>query len=112
MGLGARSVLRDLGHKARVCVMTDSSAAKGMASRKGLGKVRHVEVNQLWVQQKVGSGEIELRKVEGRTTWQMLSPNMSSMNVFKNISGVRANGWRMGGMSSCHMWRQTKLDRI
>ena len=45
--------------------MTDSSAAKGMASRKGLGKVRHVEVNQLWVQQKVGAGEIELRKVEG-----------------------------------------------
>ena len=36
-----------------------------MASRKGLGKVRHVEVNQLWVQQKVGSGEIELKKVEG-----------------------------------------------
>ena len=36
-----------------------------MASRKGLGKVRHVEVNQFWVQQKVGNGEIELKKVEG-----------------------------------------------
>ena len=36
-----------------------------MASRKGLGKVRHIEVNQLWVQQKVGNGEVELRKVEG-----------------------------------------------
>merc|ERR1711973_531261 len=65
VGLGARSVLRDLGCSVRICVMTDSSAAKGMASRKGLGKVRPVEVNQLWVQQKVGNGEIELRKVEG-----------------------------------------------
>ena len=65
VGLGARSVLKDLGCSVRICVMTDSSAAKGMASRKGLGKVRHVEVNQLWVQQKVGTGEIELRKVEG-----------------------------------------------
>ena len=65
VGLGARSVLKDLGNTVRVCVMTDSSAAKGMASRQGLGKVRHVEVNQLWVQQKVGSGEIELKKVEG-----------------------------------------------
>ena len=65
VGLGARSVLKDLGSTVRICVMTDSSAAKGMASRKGLGKVRHVEVNQLWVQQKVGSGEIELKKVEG-----------------------------------------------
>ena len=36
-----------------------------MASRRGLGKVRHVEVSQLWVQEKVGSGEIELRKADG-----------------------------------------------
>ena len=32
-----------------------------------MGKVRHVEVNQLWVQDKVASGEIEVRKVEGKT---------------------------------------------
>ena len=65
VGLGIRSVLADLGCKVRLVVCTDSSAAKGMASRKGLGKVRHVEVNQLWVQDKVGSGEVELRKVDG-----------------------------------------------
>ena len=63
--MGIRSVLADLGCKVRLVVCTDSSAAKGMASRRGLGKVRHVEVNQLWVQEKVGSGEVELRKVEG-----------------------------------------------
>ena len=65
VGLGIRSVLADLGCKTRLVVCTDSSAAKGMASRRGLGKVRHVEVNQLWVQEKVGNGEIELRKVDG-----------------------------------------------
>ena len=65
VGLGIRSVLADLGCKVRLVVCTDSSAAKGMASRKGLGNVRHVEVNQLWVQDKVGAGEIELRKVDG-----------------------------------------------
>ena len=65
VGLGARSVLSYLGCIVRVSVLTDSSAAKAMASRKGLGKVRHVEVNQLWVQEKVSSGEIELKKVEG-----------------------------------------------
>ena len=45
--------------------MTDSSAAKGIASRRGLGKVRHVEVNQLWVQEKVADGSIGLSKVGG-----------------------------------------------
>ena len=44
---------------------TDSSTAKGIASRKGLGKVRHIEVNQLWIQDKVSSGTIALTKVAG-----------------------------------------------
>ena len=44
---------------------TDASAAKGIASRRGLGKVRHIEVNQLWLQDKVNSGEIQVMKVKG-----------------------------------------------
>ena len=67
VALGVRSVLADLGCTARIVVCTDASAAKGMASRRGLGKVRHVEVSQLWVQEKVGSGEIKLKKVNGST---------------------------------------------
>ena len=67
VGLGIRSVLGDLGCNTRLVVNTDSSAAKGMASRKGLGKVRHVEVNQVRVQEKVGSGEVELKKVNGQS---------------------------------------------
>ena len=34
-------------------------------SRKGLGKVRHIEVNQLWIQDSVGSGDVELHKILG-----------------------------------------------
>ena len=90
VGLGARSVLRDLGHKVRVCVMTDSSAAKGMASRKGLGKVRHVEVNQLWVQQKVGSGELELSKVEGvNNLADALTKHVEHEGIQKHLEGTR-----------------------
>ena len=54
--LGTQSLLADLGISAVIHMYTDSSAAKGIASRKGLGKVRHIEVNQLWLQDKVGSG--------------------------------------------------------
>jgi hypothetical protein len=64
-GIGFRNLLMDLGVHAQVVICTDASAAKGMASRKGSGKVRHVEVNQLWVQEKVASGDIQLRKVCG-----------------------------------------------
>ena len=65
VGMGVQSVLGDLGVKFKLQVLTDSSAAKGIASRRGLGKVRHVEVNQLWVQEKIADGSIELSKVSG-----------------------------------------------
>ena len=64
--IGVRSMHSEMGIKLRVRVSTDASAAKGIASRRGLGKIRHIEIHQLWVQDKVTSGEIEVRKVNGK----------------------------------------------
>ena len=49
----------------RVKIKTDASAAKGIASRRGAGKVRHIEVSQLWIQQEVATGRIKIVKVKG-----------------------------------------------
>jgi len=65
MALGIRSMLADLGVTLQIRLRTDASAAKGIATRRGLGKVRHIEVNQLWLQDKVNSGEIQVMKVKG-----------------------------------------------
>ena len=66
VALGIRSMHSEMGIKVRIRVNTDASAAKGIASRRGLGKIRHIEVHQLWVQDKVASGEVEIRKVDGK----------------------------------------------
>ena len=58
-------MLEDLGIQAEVHMYTDSGAAKGIAPRRGLGKVRHIEVNQLWLQDKVHAGKIMLTNVVG-----------------------------------------------
>eukprot|EP00974_Lingulodinium_polyedra_P067765 6559885-Lingulodinium_polyedra.AAC.1 len=50
-GLGVQSLLMDLGWQAKVKVLTDSTIAKAVASRRGLGKLRHVELKFLWVQE-------------------------------------------------------------
>ena len=63
--IGIRSMLYDMGVEADIEINTDASAAKGIASRKGVGRVRHIEVHQLWVQEKVSSGEIVINKVRG-----------------------------------------------
>ena len=65
VGLGIKALLCDLGVSAKINLRTDASAAKGIASRKGLGKVRHIEVNQLWLQDRVATGDIQVLKVKG-----------------------------------------------
>ena len=44
IGLGIQSMLADLGVALQLRSRTDASAAKGVASRRGLGKGRQIEV--------------------------------------------------------------------
>ena len=62
-GLGVKALLRDMGVGVDLVVGTDSSAAKGIAMRKGLGRVKHIETNQLWVQDSIAKGVFRLVKV-------------------------------------------------
>ena len=64
-GMGLVSVARDLGEELTMELYTDSSAAQGVCNRKGLGKVRHLDTNLLWVQDKVKNGELTIVKVFG-----------------------------------------------
>ena len=91
IGMGVAGILVDLGLKSkiRICVKTDSSAAKGIASRKGLGKVRHIEINQLWLQDKCRSGAIEIRKIDGVDNLaDCLTKYVDSEGVLKHTYGV------------------------
>ena len=64
-GLGYQALLEDLGINAPLRVWTDSSAAIGICSRQGLGKMRHLDTHTLWIQQAARSRRIDLRKVKG-----------------------------------------------
>ena len=63
--LGIQAIARDMGIVLNVFVYTGSSAAKGIASRRGLGEMRHIEVNQLWLQDKVAEGIVKIIKIPG-----------------------------------------------
>merc|ERR1711954_220960 len=51
--LGISGVYRDMGIQHTIVLYTDSSAAKGISNRRGLGKARHIELNKLWLQDQV-----------------------------------------------------------
>ena len=63
-----------------------ASAAKAIASRKGLGKVRHIEVNQLWIQDRVGFGDVEIHKVLGSVNpADALTKHVESETLIKHM---------------------------
>ena len=64
-GLGLKSLLGDLKVHVKVRVGVDASAGKAMASRRGLGKSKHIDVQYLWVQAKVADQEVLLQKIPG-----------------------------------------------
>ena len=47
-------------------VYADSTAALAIAKRKGCGKLRHINVGLLWVQEKKAQDVIDFNKVEGK----------------------------------------------
>ena len=63
--LGIQALMKDLSWNAKIRVHSDATAAIGIARRKGLGKVRHLDVTDLGIQDKVRSKQILLSKVLG-----------------------------------------------
>ena len=63
--LGFQSLARDMGWNYTLTVHSDATAAIGIARRRGLGKVRHLDVTDLWIQEKVRSKAVHLQKVPG-----------------------------------------------
>ena len=57
-------MLADWGFDSTVMVYSDSSAARGMTSRRGFGRVRHVATRYLWIQEKLRRKEIGVAKVD------------------------------------------------
>ena len=64
-GLGMQSLAADHGEEIRLKLWTDASAAIGICSRTGIGKVRHLSVGQLWAQEKLRVQAFSLHKQAG-----------------------------------------------
>merc|ERR1712026_609172 len=54
-GLGMKALLNDFQVQVEIKVLSDATAAIAMVRRLGLGKVRHLAVADLWIQQRVRS---------------------------------------------------------
>ena len=63
--IGLQSIARDLGMTWQIDLHTDATAAIGIARRRGMGRIRHLDVTDLWIQEKLNSKLAYLHKVLG-----------------------------------------------
>ena len=63
-GLGIQSVAKDLGISCRLNLHLDALATMCLVNRRGLGKAKHVDKQNLWIQEASKSGWFTTKKVD------------------------------------------------
>ena len=86
-------------------IATDSSGAKSFASRRGSGRIRHIEVKWLWLQQAVADGRFRMTKVAGAKNPADILTKYKGLRDFKdqlmrvNVQVVPRGHEQRGGAS-------------
>ena len=100
--LGAKSMMKDFGVEKSCVVYADSSAALAIAKRKGTGKIRHINISCLWIQERAESKELELRKVLGTENQEdMMTKHLARQPLDKcmrHLNQHRATGRAKTGL--------------
>ena len=68
---------------------TDSSAAKSFVCRRGLGKMRHLEIRDLWLQKEVMEGRLEVSKIKGdENPSDLMTKILSLKEIIVRLEGM------------------------
>ena len=87
IGLGMQSIAKDLGFQWELILHSDASAAIGICRRRGLGKVRHLAVADLWVQDRLRTKDFQLRKILGtENPADMLTKHVERVLIERHLS--------------------------
>ena len=112
MGLGFQSLLADLGLRIPLRVWTDSSAAVGICSRQGLGKMRHIDTHLLWIQQAVRSRRIDLRKIAGESNpADLYTKHLPSRDKISQLVKLMGCDFRAGRAETAPQMRRTHTGK-
>jgi hypothetical protein len=87
--LGVQTLMHDLDWPVRLWLGVDASAAQAMANRRGIGRVRHLDVRYMWLQHLVKAGAITVRKVPGRgNPSDVLTKSQNATDAFSKLKLV------------------------
>ena len=83
--IGLVALAADLGVHFDAKLHTDASATLGIVQRQGLGKLRHISVQYLWVQERVRRGALAVTKVAGADNpADLMTKHLAAQDVAKH----------------------------
>jgi hypothetical protein len=89
-------LFKDLGVNVEMQINTDSTRGKSIATRRGAGKVRHLDSRELWIQERVARGDIRLKKTAGEDNLaDILTKHVDRKLLDKHLVGI--GFWRRDG---------------
>ena len=92
--LGMQSMARDMGAVFEINLLIDASAAMGIINRQGLGKVRHIETQDLWLQQTVRSRKVPMQKVDsGINEADLMTKPLTVLESEKHMKNMNLRWW-------------------
>ena len=70
-------------------LLTDSSAARGIVQRSGVGKVKHLDIKTLWLQEREAVGDFACIKVPRLLNWSdLMTHHWSEVEGDMHMAGM------------------------
>ncbi|CAK0829183.1 unnamed protein product [Prorocentrum cordatum] len=101
-GLQCKTYLIETQRPCNLKIYSDSTAGRGMCSRVGVGKVRHLELRYLWIQERLRLKAFELHKEDtSKMTADMLTKYSEWPTIEKHCTTLNLRfGKQMTGLSA------------
>jgi len=94
--LGLKSMAHDLGVELVCQLETDSSSSIGTCSRRGAGKLRHIETPMLWIQHIVAQRRLVLKKIAGVVNGSDMLTKILDRKTLTTLFPYSGLEWRSG----------------
>ena len=84
-----KNIYEEIGLEVDFELLTDSSAAKGMIMRQGAGRVTHLDIKSLWIQEKEGQGDLKVLKIPRlENVSDLLTHHWSDQEGQRHLNGM------------------------
>eukprot|EP00971_Amphidinium_carterae_P032112 632282-Amphidinium_carterae.4 len=104
-----KSVLAFVGEECRIELYTDSAAAIGISQRAGTGKVRHLDLRLLWIQDGLRENLFRVCKISSSmNTGDLGTKPLSAQVIMKHLRAMGYKGMQLSGKAMASLLKTKK----